>query len=40
MTKEHEDERSTHKKRKTQCNNAYGKNGSNLGDGSEFGKFA
>ena len=28
------------KKRKIQCNNAYGKNRSNLGDGSEFGKFA
>ena len=27
-------------KRKVQCNNAYGKNRSNLGDGSEFGKFA
>ena len=27
-------------KRKVQCNNAYRKNRSNLGDGSEFGKFA
>ena len=34
MTKEHEDER------KIQCNKPYWKNGSNLGDGSEFRKLA
>ena len=38
--KKHEDGRSTKKKGKVQCNNAYEKNRSNLGDGSELGKFA